>query len=591
MSDRYYLEEYGYLVEEGREFARNNPDLARQLNLEDARGRDPNVERLLEGFAFLTSRIRKRLDDDFPELVEGLMSQIWPHHGRPLPSFCLLDLSPAEGRAAGALKIPAGAEVESDPVSRGLRCRYSTCAPLTVVPLRLEEVRGEALGRASRLTIRFALDAGADPSFLAREHLRIQFFGALGTCHQLYNLLLGREGGHRFLQGLSVQPLAAKGQPSAFRLGPEAVQPVGLEKDECLLPTGREALWNFNLLIDYFLYQEKYQACWLSGLDPLAGVEGLTGFVVEMSFAEAWPSTLRVSPQDLRLNCVPAANLFARDSEPIRMDHLRSDYKILVDTQNDDLYQVFTVDKVEGLGGLDGRRRAYQPLFAARNPLDQSPEELAGPYYSLCRRPSPWGGVDVYISFLDPSGKGRLPQSETVSLTLTCSNGLLGVEPLPGQINQAVTGIPEGVSVRNLNQPVAPVFPATTDNSLWNWLAHASMNFLNLDSAQRLSQMLSLLNRRGDESNRRRVEGVQAVRMERVREVVAGSLVTGNRMRLTLNQEYFSGPGDVQMFARVLGRFLDSYASLNSFMRLLVELVPSGKRIHIEPAFGAGGRP
>jgi type VI secretion system protein ImpG len=33
--------------------------------------RDPYVERLFEGFAFLMGRLREKLDDDLPELTEG----------------------------------------------------------------------------------------------------------------------------------------------------------------------------------------------------------------------------------------------------------------------------------------------------------------------------------------------------------------------------------------------------------------------------------------------------------------------------------------------------------------------------------------
>ena len=43
----------------GKEFAERNPRLAPFLAVE---GQDPDVERLLEGFAFLTGRLRQKLD-------------------------------------------------------------------------------------------------------------------------------------------------------------------------------------------------------------------------------------------------------------------------------------------------------------------------------------------------------------------------------------------------------------------------------------------------------------------------------------------------------------------------------------------------
>ena len=60
------------LIESGREFARHHPDRAEHLALSDPRYRDPHVQRLMESFAFLTGRVRQRLDDDFSLLFGWL---------------------------------------------------------------------------------------------------------------------------------------------------------------------------------------------------------------------------------------------------------------------------------------------------------------------------------------------------------------------------------------------------------------------------------------------------------------------------------------------------------------------------------------
>ena len=61
-----FRDELDYLRRLGRVFSRNNPQLARFLGEEAS---DPDVERLLEGFAFLTARLRLKIEDDFPELT------------------------------------------------------------------------------------------------------------------------------------------------------------------------------------------------------------------------------------------------------------------------------------------------------------------------------------------------------------------------------------------------------------------------------------------------------------------------------------------------------------------------------------------
>ncbi len=47
-----------------------------------------------EGFAFSVGRLREKIDDDLPELTEGLVSMLWPHYLRTIPSLSIVALTP-----------------------------------------------------------------------------------------------------------------------------------------------------------------------------------------------------------------------------------------------------------------------------------------------------------------------------------------------------------------------------------------------------------------------------------------------------------------------------------------------------------------
>ncbi len=53
-------------------------------------GQDPDVERLLEGFAFLTGRLQQQLDKELPEVAHTLVELLWPSYTRPIPSFSII---------------------------------------------------------------------------------------------------------------------------------------------------------------------------------------------------------------------------------------------------------------------------------------------------------------------------------------------------------------------------------------------------------------------------------------------------------------------------------------------------------------------
>ena len=94
MFSKYYQSELTYLRELGKEFGKAYPAVAGMLS---ERGGDPDVERLMEGFAFLTARIRERLDDDVPEVIHTLTDLLLPHYLRTLPACSIVEFTPVAG--------------------------------------------------------------------------------------------------------------------------------------------------------------------------------------------------------------------------------------------------------------------------------------------------------------------------------------------------------------------------------------------------------------------------------------------------------------------------------------------------------------
>ena len=60
--EKYFRDELDYLRQLGRDAAIERPHLAAFLS---EQGSDPDVERLLEGFAFLTGNLREKIDDQY----------------------------------------------------------------------------------------------------------------------------------------------------------------------------------------------------------------------------------------------------------------------------------------------------------------------------------------------------------------------------------------------------------------------------------------------------------------------------------------------------------------------------------------------
>src|SRR5690554_6376162 len=107
------------------------------------RGGDPDVERLLEGVAFLTGRIRQKLDDEIPELMLAVASLLFPQLVRPLPASAIVELSPLPGVLRERRIVPRGAESDSLPVD-GTRYRFTSTDDCELAPLQLSGARLES---------------------------------------------------------------------------------------------------------------------------------------------------------------------------------------------------------------------------------------------------------------------------------------------------------------------------------------------------------------------------------------------------------------------------------------------------------------
>ena len=112
---RYYSQELQHLREVGGEFAAQYPKIAGRLGLEGFDCADPYVERLLEGFSFLTARVQMKIDAEFPRFTQHLSEIVYPHFLAPTPSMAIVQLQP--DLASPALNagddIPRGSAMRS----------------------------------------------------------------------------------------------------------------------------------------------------------------------------------------------------------------------------------------------------------------------------------------------------------------------------------------------------------------------------------------------------------------------------------------------------------------------------------------------
>lgn len=566
--NRYYQSELSALRQLGRRFSERNPALAPFLA--DA-GQDPDVERLLEGFAFLTGRLRQKLDDELPELSHSLMQLLWPNYMRPVPAFSILQFDPLKHAGPG-VEVARDTVVESVVVN-GARCRFRTCYTTHVMPLQIGALDYVAQGERGLLSLRLDMSADGDFSMLAVDVLRLHLAGDRYISQGVYLSLL------RHLEGIELLPLDADGVPlnggdgqaMVLRLHPHQVQPVGFAEDQALIPYPQNTFRGYRHLQEYFVFPEKYLFVDIGGLEVVhtlpthvlnATRSLLLRFALDIRGHAPPPPTL----DNVKLYCTPIVNLFQHDAVPVRLDARQDEYLLLPGEYAPGNASVFSVDTVTGWrpGGLG--YQAYVPFESFEHDGD------AASYTVRQRASAQHAGLDTWLAV----GHGHGHEQETLSVELTCTNHNLPRQLQVGDIRQACEQTPAFVTFRNISVPTPSLAPPLDQDFLWKLISHMSLNYLSLTDINALKVILETYDlpryhdRQAQKISRRRLDALRSIRHEAVDRLHHGLPFRGLRVDLCIEPQGFLGQGEVFVFASVLNEFFALYASLNSYHELRV---------------------
>ena len=578
----YYERELSYLRRSGARFAREYPKVASRLLLEPNKCDDPHVERILEGFAFIAARIHLKIDDDFSEVSEALLSMVAPHYVRPIPSMSLVEfhLHPDRGKLTSPLDLPRGALLQSKPV-RGVPCRFRTCQHTRIWPLEIgsaswtspHQLDPPIAGSDAVGALRVELECLPDVTFpkLRVDALRVHLNGEGNLVSTLYELLLNS------CAGIVVRPLDAPSGTPPLRLPPTSIRPVGFDEAEGLLPYPKRAFSGYQMLQEYFAFPQKYMFLDLEGLERVPASWGSRVEVVFLISPFERPDrrfTLEsgVSKDTLKLNCTPIVNLFKQTSEPIRLDQRRTEYPVIADARRRLETGVYSVDSVVAVARGQSQPIPFQPFYSYRH---GTTEEGAEVFWHARRQPSTWreDDSDVLISFLDLSGRVVHPEEDSATLRLTCHNG-----DLPAQLPfgdaagdfKLDPSVPSIGRIVTLTKPTAMVQPPLGKPQLWRLISQLSLNYLSLAGGDPspLRELLRLYNFNRSAAADQEIDSIVSVdsrpEYSRVESEYGLGFARGRRVEIEFEEERFAG-GGVYLFASVIERFLGLYATLNSF--------------------------
>lgn len=599
---KYYNRELTYIRRMGAEFAEKYPKIAGRLRLSEENVEDPHVSRLIEGFALLTAQIRQKLDDSFPELTDALLGQLYPDYQAPIPSMSLLKLT-SQNLSDSTIKLKRGSEFETR--APGLKaCTFQSCYDAQIMPLDTiaAEFKNAPFHAPKppvqqnakallKLTIGCQFENTAMQE-LGLSSLRFYLNGQRHHVYKLYELLLSK---------LLAVGIAASGQPETLRfISTSKLKAVGFDDEHQVVPYSQRSFTGYRLLIEQFLFPEKFLFVELEQLDPKwPGINDKVDLYFYLS-ETAEELERHITADSMLLGCMPVINLFSQNLEPINVKASEYEYRLVPRYLDADVSEVIQIEQVQAFD-ISGKAVKLNPFYTQGHPDYMQQDDM---FWHSRRELAQWSGgyaevgTEVYLSVVDRKFNGvnagddaSAKRCNVLQVQALCSNrNLPGYLPFGGGQPQFLSMRYRDVikDIRCLMAPTPPVRPALNEASRWQLVSHLSLNhFTGPQALKRLQETLQLYDFRCTPESKTLIDGISGLTIKsgtaRVSQHGRLAVCSGSDILLEFNQSAYAG-SNIFFFASILDVFFAQFAAVNSYTRLAVKLREQEQIYHRWPA-------
>ena len=593
-----YNDELAYLRETAREFGEEHEAVASRLGLKTPTDPDPYVERLLEGVAFLGARVQLKLQDQFPEFTQHLLSATQPHYLAPMPSICVAGFQPKEGDPIliEGYTVPRHTELTAIASENGnAPVTFRTGHEFKLYPLKITEAeylssRAAVASFASTtserpeagLRLRFESTGGAPLSKIDPADLPLYLDGSEAIPGELYRQIIGET-----IAVVARDPASAGDDRSWTKL--PLPKQVGFADEDALLPVEQRSFRGYRLLSEFFACPERFLFANLSGLGQ-AFANAKTSCDVVLLFSRSSPLLPgAISLANFKLYATPAINLFQKQLGRVQVNPYDHEYHVIPDRTRPLDFEVYRILDVKAQVADTVETRPVAPLYALgallydwRDAIFYVPRltmrRLSTKEQRLRRR-TDYIGTETWISLTAPGNAERIEDIKELAINAYVTNRELPeLLTFRGANHFTVPGGPVR-SVGILRSPSKPRPPLGLNDAAWRIIAHLTPNYATLapedhDDPSMLRDHLTLYGRQDEAGMRKQIDGILAIRSKPVVRRVPGldrmAVARGSRITIRLDDGSFDN-GRMFLFSAVLERFLAEFTTVNSFTECIFE--------------------
>ncbi|CDL80726.1 type VI secretion system baseplate subunit TssF [Xenorhabdus szentirmaii] len=594
----YYNRELVYLREMGKEFAKCYPKVASRLGMHGIDVADPYVERLMEGFAFLTSRIQLKMDAEFPRFSGHLLEMLYPNYLSPTPSMAIVELQPdtSKGDISHGFLVPRGTFMHCQTLKKdGITFQYATTQDVVLQPLHLKNVELGKIpanlplvalnlsqyGAVSALRIHFSCKEKFFLNELDIDKLIFFLSGPDIQSQQLLELIMEHS------VGIVCQTV---GDDRQYQVLPDITpHHEGFDDNQSLLPNDPRNFSGYRQLQEYFAFPARFQFFSISGMGSLLSQtteQSEFELILLLDKVDANLERL-VDNSYLALNCTPVINLFPKVTERITLKESNNEYHLVVDNSRPLDYEIFSVQRLHGTDIKRKETQVFRPFWSTFS----HDKGNYGAYFSLRREPrilseharhygtrSSYIGTEAFISIVDEHHSPWPNDLKFLTADAMCTNRDLSAMLRQQDLDSfaMLDSIPINKIIFH-KRPTIPQPALAQDANSWKLISQLQLNYMNFmdkndeHGTQALRQLLSLYANLAEPAIVRQINGVRHCSLQTVyrRMPEPGPIMfaRGVSIRLEVNEQEFAGISP-WLLGSVLDKLFSRLVTMNSFTEM-----------------------
>lgn len=543
---QYYKKEMALLIAEGKAFSKRYPEVAHCLNMDDIKNPDPTVERILEGVAFLNSKIKQKIDSDYPEISESLLALVSPQYLLGYPRHAIVEMEVESELIKDNAFLPSKTLIRTEAnglADDGCRLIYSTMGNLKLDTISLKILNNDDFSNRNYLDLELNLPKDFENNNFSIDCIRIYIESSTNDVAYLlrYYLLYCLNRIEVIKDGINYKTNAI-------------FQRVDLNYIDSYEDKG-EYDEGYHKLLEFFNFKESSLFVDLLNLDKGVVFSNTGKVILRLCFSRNFPKDTYIPQDILKLNCVPIVNLFPLDIKPIQVLNTQSEYWLQPENNYDDsvcVYDVKSVISSKNIKYMNYVFRIYTPK-----------QQVARSYY-----------VKKNVNNL------------TSKICISCDlndyeEDIISIEGIGCNLNYKAP-----LNNRKFNRSINS--PYIKDIKLIRTISHEHMfheknkwlfvelfkrHMLDFFSLEDFKLLLLLFVSKNDFISEQYISSIEELRQQVISRVRKGCVEKGWLIELKINSRHFKDLYLCLLFCEKLYDFFKAYVNINLFVKLAVTIV------------------